>query len=120
VAACVPETGVELIPNDSYILEMGFDRLHGVDHRKGCYVGQEVTARMHHKTVLRKGLVTVTIAGQAEPGHAHRGCRGPRGRHALHPVGRHGAGAICATTGRRGRSGPEMRHVTWDGAVQPA
>jgi folate-binding protein YgfZ len=68
VAACVPETGVELIPNDSYILEMGFDRLHGVDHRKGCYVGQEVTARMNHKTELRKGLVTVTIAGHAEPG----------------------------------------------------
>jgi len=68
VAACVPETGVELIPDDSYILEMGFDRLHGVDHRKGCYVGQEVTARMKHKTELRKGLVTVTVAGQAEPG----------------------------------------------------
>jgi folate-binding Fe-S cluster repair protein YgfZ len=39
-----------------------------VDHRKGCYVGQEVTARMKHKTELRKGLVTVTVAGQAEPG----------------------------------------------------
>jgi folate-binding protein YgfZ len=68
VAACVPETGIELIPNDSYILEMGFDRLHGVDHRKGCYVGQEVTARMKHKTELRKGLVTVTVNGDAEPG----------------------------------------------------
>ena len=68
VAACVPETGIELIPNDSYILEMGFDRLHGVDHRKGCYVGQEVTARMKHKTELRKGLVTVTVSGDAEPG----------------------------------------------------
>ena len=53
----VPETGVELVPEDSYILEMGFERLHGVDFRKGCYVGQEVTARMKHKTELRKGLV---------------------------------------------------------------
>ncbi|MCU4653217.1 folate-binding protein [Roseibacterium sp. SDUM158016] len=68
VAACVPETGVELVPNDSFILEMGFDRLHGVDHRKGCYVGQEVTARMKHKTELRKGLVTVTVTGRADPG----------------------------------------------------
>lgn len=68
VGACVPETGVELIPNDSFILEMGFDRLNGVDHRKGCYVGQEVTARMKHKTELRKGLTTVTVAGEAEPG----------------------------------------------------
>lgn len=70
VAHCIPETGVELIPEDSYILECGFDRLYGVDHRKGCYVGQEVTARMKHKTVLRKGLVTVDIDGSAPVGTA--------------------------------------------------
>jgi len=68
VAHCIPETGIELIPEDSYILEAGFDRLNGVDHRKGCYVGQEVTARMKHKTVLRKGLVTVDIEGTAPVG----------------------------------------------------
>ncbi len=61
----VPQAGVELIANDSYILEAGFDRLHGVDFRKGCYVGQEVTARMRHKTALRKGLVQVRVAGPA-------------------------------------------------------
>ena len=68
VAACIPETGVELVPDDSYILEAGFDRLSGVDHRKGCYVGQEVTARMKHKTELRKGLVTVDVQGKAPVG----------------------------------------------------
>ncbi|MBF9047759.1 folate-binding protein [Rhodobacterales bacterium LSUCC0031] len=68
VAACIPETGIELIPDDSYILECGFDRLSGVDHRKGCYVGQEVTARMKHKTELRKGLVSVAIDGAAPVG----------------------------------------------------
>lgn len=68
VAACVPETGIELIPNDTYILEAGFDRLAGVDHRKGCYVGQEVTARMKHKTVLKKGFVTVDVTGEAPIG----------------------------------------------------
>ena len=52
----------------NYILEMGFDRLAGVDHRKGCYVGQEVTARMKHKTELRKGLARVTIQGAAPVG----------------------------------------------------
>ena len=57
----IPETGIELIPNDSYLLECGFERLHGVDFRKGCYVGQEVTARMKHKTELRKGLALVQI-----------------------------------------------------------
>ena len=64
----IPETGIELIPDDSYILEAGFERLHGVDFRKGCYVGQEVTARMKHKTELRKGLARVRIEGEAEPG----------------------------------------------------
>ena len=63
----VPETGIELTP-DSYILEMGFERLNGVDFRKGCYVGQEVTARMKHKTELKKGLVRVDIDGAAPPG----------------------------------------------------
>ncbi|MFD1883244.1 YgfZ/GcvT domain-containing protein [Paracoccus pacificus] len=64
----IPETGIELIPNDSYILEAGFDRLHGVDFRKGCYVGQEVTARMRHKTELKKGLIRVAIDGAAPVG----------------------------------------------------
>ncbi len=68
VAACIPETGIELIPNDTYIMEAGFERLSGVDHRKGCYVGQEVTARMKHKTELKKGLATVTVEGAAPVG----------------------------------------------------
>jgi folate-binding protein YgfZ len=67
VAACIPETGAELGP-DTFILEAGFDRLNGVDFRKGCYVGQEVTARMRHKTELRKGLALVEIEGVSEPG----------------------------------------------------
>lgn len=67
VAHCVPETGIELTP-DSYILEVGFERLNGVDFRKGCYVGQEVTARMKHKTELRKGLQRVDVSGPAPVG----------------------------------------------------
>ncbi|MBZ8117213.1 folate-binding protein YgfZ [Roseovarius sp. LXJ103] len=67
VAHCIPESGVELGP-DTFILEAAFERLHGVDFRKGCYVGQEVTARMKHKTELRKGLTTVEITGTAPAG----------------------------------------------------
>lgn len=64
----IPESGVELVPDDTYILEAGFERLQGVDFRKGCYVGQEVTARMKHKTELRKGLVRVAVEGTAPVG----------------------------------------------------
>ncbi|MEM1429028.1 MAG: folate-binding protein [Pseudomonadota bacterium] len=67
VRLCVPETGIELVPNDTFVLEAGFERLNGVDFRKGCYVGQEVTARMKHKTQLRKGFVTVAVEGDAPP-----------------------------------------------------
>jgi folate-binding protein YgfZ len=67
VAHCIPETGIELTP-ETYILEAGFERLNGVDFKKGCYVGQEVTARMKHKTELRKGLACVKVEGEAEPG----------------------------------------------------
>jgi len=70
VAHLIPESGVELIPDESYILEHRFEALHGVDFRKGCYVGQEVTARMKHKTALRKGLVQVSITGEAAVGTA--------------------------------------------------
>ena len=68
VAHLIPEAGAELIPDESYILEHGFERLNGVDFRKGCYVGQEVTARMKHKTELRKGLARVQITGSAPKG----------------------------------------------------
>lgn len=67
VEHCIPETGIELSP-ETYILEAGFERIHGVDFKKGCYVGQEVTARMKHKTELRKGFVTVNVEGSAPVG----------------------------------------------------
>jgi len=68
VTHLIPATGAELIPNESYILEMGFERLNGVDFQKGCYVGQEVTARMKHKTTLKKGLRRVSLGGAVLPG----------------------------------------------------
>ena len=69
VAHMIPETGIELVPNESFILETNFEAIGGVDFRKGCYVGQEVTARMKHKTELRKGLAQVDIVdGEAETG----------------------------------------------------
>ena len=68
VAHVVPESGVELVPGEGFILEWGFERLHGVDYRKGCFVGQEVTARMKHKTELKKGLVKVQVEGAAPAG----------------------------------------------------
>ncbi len=69
VRHCIPETGIELTV-DSYILESRFEAINGVDFKKGCYVGQEVTARMKLKTELRKGLRRVAIEGHAPVGSA--------------------------------------------------
>lgn len=64
----VPQLGLDLLPNDSFILEFGFERLNGVDFRKGCYVGQEVTARMHHKTDLRRGVKRIELSKPSATG----------------------------------------------------
>ena len=63
----IPETGIELT-DETYILEAGFEALHGVNFKKGCFVGQEIVARMKHKTTLRKGLAQVRIDGTARTG----------------------------------------------------
>lgn len=79
VKFCIPETLIELIPDNTYILEAGFERLKGVDFKKGCFIGQEVTARMRHKTQLQKGLVRVLVDGVVPLGTEIRSGRRPVG-----------------------------------------
>lgn len=64
----IPQMGRDMPVGETYILEMGFERLNGVDFRKGCYVGQEVTARMKHKTELKKGLTRVRLGAPVAEG----------------------------------------------------
>jgi tRNA-modifying protein YgfZ len=47
----------------SILLEAGFDELHGVDWQKGCYVGQELTARTKYRGLIKRRLFPVEIAG---------------------------------------------------------
>ncbi len=57
IALGVPEPGRDYVIGDAFPHEAGFDRLAGVSFTKGCFVGQEVVARMQHKTVVRKRIV---------------------------------------------------------------
>jgi tRNA-modifying protein YgfZ len=68
IALGIPETGKDLIADKSMPLESGFDELHGVDFEKGCYVGQEVTARMKHRNLVKKRLFPVAIEGDVPAG----------------------------------------------------
>ena len=63
----------DLVPEKSLLLDYGFDELNGIDWEKGCYVGQEVTARMKHRGLARKRLMPVRLEGETpEPGAAVR------------------------------------------------
>jgi folate-binding protein YgfZ len=53
----VPEAGRDFPLGDTFPHEALLDRQAGVSFTKGCYVGQEVVARMQHKTVVRKRVV---------------------------------------------------------------
>jgi folate-binding protein YgfZ len=55
----IPSPGRDYALADTFPHEAGFDRLAGVSFTKGCFVGQEVVARMQHKTIVRKRVVRV-------------------------------------------------------------
>jgi folate-binding protein YgfZ len=55
----VPEGGRDYTFGDTFPHEALFDQLHGVDFDKGCFVGQEVVARMQHRGTTRKRIVPV-------------------------------------------------------------
>jgi folate-binding protein YgfZ len=59
----VPDGSRDLPVEKALLLENGFDELNGVDWKKGCYVGQEVTARMKYRALVRKRLLPVRIEG---------------------------------------------------------
>jgi hypothetical protein len=65
----IPDGSRDLVVDKSILLESGFDELHGVDWQKGCYIGQELTARTKYRGLIKKRLFPVQIDGVApEPG----------------------------------------------------
>ncbi len=61
----VPKGGVDFAYGDAFPHDVNMDLLKGVDFEKGCYVGQEVVARMKHRGGVRKRIVRVTLNGPA-------------------------------------------------------
>jgi hypothetical protein len=61
----VPDGSRDLPVEKAILLENGFDELHGVDWNKGCYIGQELTARTKYRGLVRKRLMPVEIDGPA-------------------------------------------------------
>ncbi|UFZ07325.1 folate-binding protein [Bradyrhizobium ontarionense] len=65
----VPRGGLDFMYGDAFPHETNMDRLHGVDISKGCYVGQEVVSRMHHRGTTRTRAAQVLLDDASpEPG----------------------------------------------------
>ncbi len=57
IACGVPRGGVDFVYGDTFVHDANMDLLHGVDFAKGCYVGQEVVSRVHHRNSARRRVV---------------------------------------------------------------
>ncbi len=67
IALGLPDGSRDLEAEKSVLLEAGFDELHGVSWSKGCYMGQELTARTKYRGLVKRRLVPVAISGEAPP-----------------------------------------------------
>jgi tRNA-modifying protein YgfZ len=59
----LPDGSRDLEPEKTILLEAGFDELNGVSWAKGCYMGQELTARTRYRGLIKRRLVPVRIEG---------------------------------------------------------
>lgn len=57
----VPLSHYDLEENKSLLLENNFDNLNSISWDKGCYIGQEITARMKYRALLKKKIYTLKI-----------------------------------------------------------
>ena len=63
----VPSKDIQKLQNQLFSLEANFLELNGIDQKKGCYIGQENTARMHLKNKVNKRLFALqTINGKVK------------------------------------------------------
>ena len=56
-----PYSHLDMVENKSLLLENNFDNINAIDWDKGCYVGQEITARMKYRSLLKKKIYPMKI-----------------------------------------------------------
>lgn len=59
IALCIPDGSRDMITGSTTMDEAHIEKLNGVSYDKGCYVGQELTARMHYRGLGKKHLYAV-------------------------------------------------------------
>ncbi len=63
----LPDGSRDMEAEHSVLLEAGFDELHGISWSKGCYMGQELTARTKYRGLVKRRLVPVSVEGPLPP-----------------------------------------------------
>ncbi|KAH0840006.1 hypothetical protein J3R83DRAFT_968 [Lanmaoa asiatica] len=58
----VPEGSADIQPLHAFPIESNLDVMGGLDFRKGCYVGQELTVRTYHTGVIRKRILPAVLS----------------------------------------------------------
>ena len=94
IGAGVPQGPVDLQPERALMLEAGLDRLGAVDFEKGCYVGQEVTARTHYRGLVKRRIVPLEISG-GRPASGEAVTEGERDLGTVLSVAAGSDGALC-------------------------
>lgn len=63
----VPDGSRDLEPDRSILLEFSLDCFNAIDFAKGCYIGQELTARTKYRAVLKRKAQPVRLTGPVPP-----------------------------------------------------
>ena len=64
----IPIEGLKNLQNQLFGLEVNFEKLNAIDFKKGCYVGQENTARMKLKNKIRRQLMPIKTGNNIKIG----------------------------------------------------
>ncbi len=67
IALALPDGSRDLEPEKTILLEAGFDELGGVSWSKGCYMGQELTARTKYRGLVKRRVLPVQVTGPMPP-----------------------------------------------------
>lgn len=89
----VAEGSLETPLGKSLPLEYNLDYMHGVSFHKGCYIGQELTARTHHTGVIRKRILPLILSQPASEEDMEQGLKNGDGK---------SAGKLVAVEGNQG------------------
>jgi len=64
----LPDSQFDFGPGEVFPADADMDELHGVDYRKGCFIGQEVVSRMHRMSTVKKRMRAVILSAEAKDG----------------------------------------------------